>query len=157
MKYFSSPAGFTLIELLIVFSIVAVISAVSIVSYSAFSKNQTFEATVSDVVNMLNTAKSRALTQVKPGICEGQTLRGYQVQISQPDMYQLFVICDTTSYPQTVKKKLPAGNTFVQNANQTVFFTVYTGVVQKPGDIVIQNNSKSKKISVTGTGIISVK
>ena len=70
--------GFTLVELLVAIAASVIVSTIGMASYLSYSHTQTLNSAALDVVNMLETARGRALTQVKPEGCSG-TLEGYTV------------------------------------------------------------------------------
>ena len=78
MKFKHVEKGFTLIELMVVFSILAVLSTIGVAAFVSFSRTQTLNAAASDIKSMLNLAKSRAYSQVKPSVtpCNTSQLDG---------------------------------------------------------------------------------
>lgn len=70
-------SGFTLIEIIIVFSVLAIISVTGIAAFLNYSRSQTLSTATAEVVTMLNTAKSRAMSQkiINP-TNESQTMCG---------------------------------------------------------------------------------
>ncbi len=78
-------AGFTFIELIVVFSVIAILSSVGIASFVSYSRTQQLNSSSSELVTLINLAKSRSASQIKPnniGICSNNaTLEGYEVRI----------------------------------------------------------------------------
>jgi type II secretory pathway pseudopilin PulG len=149
--------GFTLIELIFVFSIIALLTISGIAAFTGFNKTQVFQAAVDDVGAMLNTAKSRSLSQLKPDQCLTSTLQGYQVLITIPSGdYELDVVCGGNTY-MIEKKKLPSGVTFVNGSVKQTVFAVSSGTVSSPGTITINGNNSNKMITIDATGNISVR
>jgi len=148
--------GFTLIELIFVFSIIALLTISSIASFTAFNKAQVLQGAATDVGTMFNTAKSRALSQVKPTSCGTQTLLGYRVTITiATAQYQLSVVCGTNTYIVETKT-LPSGVTFVAGSATQVTFSVSDGTVLTPGTVTINGNGSTKTITISKTGNISL-
>jgi len=148
--------GFTLIELVFVFSIIALLTISSIASFTAFNKAQVFQGAVTDVGTMFNTAKSRAISQVKPTACGTQTLRGYRVTITiATSQYQLAVVCGTNTYVIETKR-LPSGVTFVSGSVTQTTFGVYDAIVTTPGTVTMNGNGSNKTITISKTGNISL-
>jgi prepilin-type N-terminal cleavage/methylation domain-containing protein len=154
---FSTQLGFTLVELLVVISLMSILMLTSIVTFSSFTRTQSFQTSVSDVVSLLNKAKSRSLNQVKPVDCATDSLKGYQVSFTLSDSsYKLEVACgDTTHLLET--KKLSPQITFADTSSPSVFFNVATGVVDVPKEVVITGFDKNKTINIDGVGNISVR
>lgn len=149
-------AGFTLIELIVVFSVMAILASISIVSFSTYNNSQTFQNAVSDVQTLLLTAKSRTLSQVKTSQCANQGLNGYQVSLTAPgSAYELDVICDGQSYPID-KKSLPPQTTFASGSISQIVFSIPQGTVANTGNIVIHGFGLVKTISIDALGNITV-
>lgn len=136
--------GFTTIELLIVFSIIAILSMVGIAAFVNYSRTQALNTATSELVTLLNTARSRAQSQVKPSVCSTQELNGYEVRLCGIDSsecinssgynYELDVKCGGN--PHLVEgKKLPANITFSDvvyppsSGKPSYLFTVLNGGV----------------------------
>lgn len=96
--------GFTLIELIIVLSVIAILSLIGIASFVSFGKRQVVQNAQLDLVNMLQVAKLRTLSQVKPAdTCTG-IFKGYSVEIVAQDTYQLSVLCGEIKTPVMTKQ-----------------------------------------------------
>lgn len=148
----SNPKGFTLIELLVVFSLIGILTAVGIASFSNFSNNQSVQNASADVLNMLTTAQSRAVSQSKPSQCGTNALRGYRVTFAAPT-YTLSVLCGTSTY--VVKSQdLPNGVTFATGSTSTFTFAVLNGTAN-PGTVTVSGYGKNEVISVSAAGTIS--
>jgi prepilin-type N-terminal cleavage/methylation domain-containing protein len=154
MKLDTYNKGFTVIELLVVFSIMAILAVISIASFSPFNDTQASNVAVSDVVNTINTAKSNAISQVKPTQCQSQTLKGYEVVISLPNQYEFDVLCDNSIYLIGTKMNLPKNVTFTNKP--IIMFNVSTGTVVQPATINLTGNGINKQIIINATGIISI-
>ena len=148
--------GFTLIELLVVIAIMAVLTSLGIASYSTYNNAQVLQTTAADVVNLLNTAKSQSISQVKPSSCASSSLSGYKVDIdSVQQQYTLSAVCtDQTVFVTT--EPLPNQVNFDSSSIPTIFFAISTGTVSSAGTIIISGYGKTKTITVSTTGNISV-
>lgn len=157
--------GFTMIELIVVFSVMAVLSTVGIASFVDYSRSQALQQATNDLVNVLNTAKSRAISQIKPSVaaCNTGTLTGYRVIINDPSInkYTLYAVCSgslvsplTTSLPTNVSFNSAAGSPPTTATN--IYFSVLTGGVSGSGDIVLSSFSKTKTVNISPVGGISV-
>ena len=111
--------GFTLIELLVVFGISSVILGISVNSFGSYNSSQKFRNAVSDVINELNSARSKAISQVKPSECS-TSLDGYEVKITTSSSnYEQSALCGGLPYA-TKPKKLPTGVSFVNGSAPSV-------------------------------------
>ena len=155
-KEIYEQSGFTLIELVVVFTIIGIMTALGIASFSSFNGSQSVQVGASDVSNMISTAKSRSISQVKPPQCVGKTLNGYQVNVTAlGPAYTLSVICGGTTYVIDTKD-LPFQVTFANGSTASVLFAVSTGSVSAPATITVSGYGRTKVISVSTTGNISV-
>jgi len=117
--------GFTLVELLTVVSLMAIVGIISIAGFSSYNQSQAIQTSAENVVTMLNLARSRAQSQIKPVGCIG-TLQGYRVQVTTPRSYSLYVICDSNSTPISQQGKvLPSNLEF--SFGISIFFPVIKG------------------------------
>ena len=118
--------GFTLIELLIAISLMAIVGIISIAGFSSYNQSQVIQTSAESVATMLNLARSRAQSQIKPVGCVG-TLQGYRVRVTTPRSYSLYVICfDSGSTPISQQGKvLPSNLEF--SFGISIFFPVIEG------------------------------
>ncbi|HSW96776.1 MAG TPA: prepilin-type N-terminal cleavage/methylation domain-containing protein [Candidatus Saccharimonadales bacterium] len=156
--------GFTVVELLIVISIMAVLSVVSIASFSTFNNSQQLNTAALNVKNMMQYAKSQALSQINT-CTAGQTLVGYKLLAccqggSCPvclsnNSYEVDVVCSGGS--TFVKgENFPNGVTF-DTSNSTSYsflFNTLSGTVTGTGNLILKQSNVTKKISVSSTGVI---
>ncbi len=167
MKHVSRHVrGFTLIELLVVFSIVAIISTVTLASFSDFNKASAIKQTGAQLASFLNDAKSRSLSQVKPSSCSG-SLGGYVVDIcitagagcTTADSYKMSVVCSgvKTDLVPPVVKKLPSNMHFSSTGTTSTSyrFNVLTGGVTGAGSVAISGNGSTVTLLVSSVGSIS--
>ncbi len=148
--------GFTLIELIVVFSIIALLTSVGIASYSSYNQSQSFQTSVAEVVSVINLAKSRSLTQVKPPQCGVQVLRGYQVSFTAGgSAYTLNVLCGTNTYVLS-NKNLASQVTFAAGSVPSIVFAVSTAIVPSPGTVTITGYGNTKRITSDTSGNISI-
>jgi prepilin-type N-terminal cleavage/methylation domain-containing protein len=146
--------GFTLLEMLIVFGLMAVLSAIGFASYSSFNGSQSVQSGASDVSNLMNTAKSRSISQVKPTQCAGKSLSGYQVQVTvSGGTYMLNVLCGGSTY-LIETRKLPTNVTFAAGSTPFVTFMNSSGTPTALSTMTVSGNGKTKVITVSSTGTI---
>lgn len=149
--------GFTLIELIVVFSAISILSTIGIASFVNYSRSQALQTSATDLVNTLNLAKSRALSQVKPSQCTSQdALSGYQVNVLNNSTYNISVICGGTHTVATIT--LPTNITFdlAQTTANSVFFPIISSGVQGTGAIDMTAYGQSRCIVVNPGGTIQL-
>ena len=158
----TTERGFTLIELMVVLSVTAVLGTLGIAGFTTYNQVQILQSATSEVVSVLNLAKSRAQSQIKPSnLCSSSgSLEGYKVEILAPKNYTLYLRCNvsessTKDEPVDEEAKvLPSDLNF--GSNVSFFFPVQTGGVQTSGQIVISGFGRSKTIIVNSLGGVSV-
>lgn len=161
--------GFTLIELVVVATVIVILSTISIAAFANFDKSQTIHAATTRVTTMLQKAKSRAQSQVKPpiGTCVTNTLESYEVQIcglsgsdcSTPNTFRLMVRCGGTAN-EVETDTLPQTTSFTAGSAKSVLFRLFTGGVDgaiTPKTIIITSGvNQTQTITITSVGSISV-
>lgn len=157
---FSIQKGFTLIELMIVLSITAVLGTMGAAGFLTYNKIQVLQSSASNIVTMLNLAKSRAQSQVKLGpSCGSESqIQGYSVDLIDSKSYKLVSHCsggsndlNKTILPQNVNFKSP------DTSPTSFFFPVQTGGVETSGKIVISDSDgKTRTIIVNSLGGVSI-
>lgn len=146
--------GFTFIELIVVFSIVAILSTIGIASFLDYSRSQSLQGATNDLTTVLQLARSRSLSQVKPAQCVNEELKGFKVSLSFSDQsYQLDAICSAGSY-KILQNFLPQNISFdnIKTTSTSFFFPVITGGVTGQGTVVITGYNIEKTIIVSSTG-----
>lgn len=148
--------GFTLIELMVVLSVTAVLGTLGIAGFVIYNQVQVLQSATSDVVTVLNLAKSRAQSQIKPSGCIGG-LNGYKVVITTPRTYTLYARCSISLDVKIEEqnKLLPASLSF--ELSKSFFFPIQTGGVEEDGQIVILGYGREKTITINSFGGVSVK
>lgn len=151
--------GFTLIELIVVFTVIAILSAIGVVSYVSYSRSQTLNQAANDLVSTLNSAKSLSSSQLKQYTQNGQTktcnnfetLSGYGVQINtSQEYYALYLDCSSTGVQTSTAwqvKLLPSSGIAFDTSDTNitdVFFPLLTGSIVTKGSgltnqIVLKN------------------
>lgn len=165
--------GFTFIELIVVFSVIVILSSIGIASFVSYSRNQQLNSSVSDLVTVINLAKSRSSSQVKPDICsDSEMLEGYEVRIcglagsscisSFPIGsygYELDVKCSSKGFPVPISnyaKQLPQSISFSGATTSTsLFFPILLGGVKGKGEIVFTGYGQTKTITIDSLGNIT--
>ena len=178
-----SQKGFTLIELIVVFTVLAILSTIGVISFVSYSRAQVLNQATNDLVQALNTAKSLSASQLKTVNKNGktlecldyQTLNGYGVQINASDTsheyYALYISCtgNGVNAPETTdplwQTPLPQNVSFdttdtVATNIADVFFPVLSGGTTTKGNdnadsIVLTSYGSTRTIRIIN-GYISV-
>lgn len=162
--------GFTLVELIIVISVLAVLSVVGIAAFASYSRAQTLNAAAGDLAVMINLAKSRAYSQVKPNnaSCTGNPIEGYEVKVCNPlctgtsagTSFALYVKCGASSTPVSTANFSGSNLTFSSTSTPAVysfFFPVLKGGVSAGGIIKITNSfTEFRTVTVDSSGNIRI-
>lgn len=159
MTILNSKRGFTLIELMIVLSIMAVLGTVGVAGFRNYSQIQVLQSSVNEFTTALNTARSRALSQVKPAICaSSSTLDGYGVKVLA-NSYRIFVRCSESDKANDSigKEIILSKNISFADAdnNKIFFFPTLTGGVSTPEQVTISGYGKGKIVSINSLGGIA--
>ncbi len=168
-----SQRAFTLIELLWSVAVGAILSTIGVAAFLDYSRSQTLVTATTDIASMLQVARSRAQSQVKPtvGACVSAPLDGYKVlicglagSVCSPGNadYELVAVCGGTNvFPAVSSKTLPAKPNISFNQSGTtireVLFRVLSGGVDGSGTIKIEGyNNTCKVISIDSVSKITV-
>ncbi|OGH23431.1 MAG: hypothetical protein A2698_00305 [Candidatus Levybacteria bacterium RIFCSPHIGHO2_01_FULL_42_15] len=166
-----SGAGFTLVEIIFSITVIAILSVIGIAGFAQYGRVQSLNTSALELIAMMNTAKSRALSQKKPASCASAPLfaplEGYQVVLTSSREYKLESKCGAVVVIQNavLKPDVAFGTTetFGVDTVRTFFFSVLTGGVldSRPNtDIVLKNTSDTnlvKRVIVDNTGKISIR
>lgn len=163
-KPFAISAGFTLIEIIIAISLLAILLTGGVASFISYNQAQSLNTAALDVFTMLNKAKSRTQSQVKPDICinQSRSLDGYSVVISPlTKTYTLNAVC-TERDVLIESKALPDNISFnTRETTKTQFlFQVISGSIlgggKGAGTVAIDGYGQTKAINVDELGNISI-
>lgn len=156
--------GFTMIELIVVFSVMGVLSTIGLASFVSYSRSQVLQQATNDFTTFINSAKTRAASQVKPSTqCTSLSiLQSYSVTINiVARTYSLNVTCSgnstvlqTTTLPQNVSFNSATASPPTTTTN--IIFPVLTGGVNGSGNVVISSYSLIKTVTVSPVGGILV-
>ena len=161
--------GFTLIELVVAFSIMAVLSTVGVVSFVNYSRTQTLNQAVNDLVTALGNAKSMSVAQSTTSSIKsislkcsgGKSFGGYGITTTTattPDSYNLYIMCSGTEV-SSVSVFLPKNVSFDSSSTTSdVFFPILIGGVVGDGAISLKDsfNSPLKTINIDPGGNIQI-
>ncbi len=158
MKNSVISRGFTIVELLLVTLLMIAIGTISVIGYTQFNNTQQLQNTAYDVVLLLQKAKSRAQTQVKPSSvnsCNTNPLSAYEVRIDSVNRkYDLYIICGSSgTWIET--KNLPSSITSISSTQPAYTFTILSGAVN-PGSVQLNSSTGSKTIVIDANGNIRI-
>lgn len=146
--------GFTLIELLVVFAVLGILTVMGISAYSVYNSSQSLQVGSADVLNILTTAKSRAIAQVKPAECGTNSLGGYIVTVTRSGAdYSLQVRCGGNTYT-LLNRQLPPNVTFSSSSATSITFNALTGVPAAAGAVGVTAGGKTRTLTIQSTGNI---
>lgn len=148
--------GFTLIELAVVISILAILTTVGLAAFVSYSRTQTIASAASDLSTILNLAKSRSFSQVKPEQCVNQSLDGYKVLIFlSSNSYEMDAVCSGNVY-KIKSVNLPQNVVFSSDATTSTsfFFPVISGGVLGSGSVVLSGFGQTRTITVDLVGTV---
>jgi len=154
---FSISKGFTLVELIVVFSVVAIITSAGLASFAAYGNQQSLQIAGADVLSFLQTARSRAISQIKPSSCAAATLDSYDVTFTVPGSdYALNAVCDGAEFPIGTKT-LPSKLQFKSGSDTKISFQVLDGTANNSTVTIINRSGGiSKVITVDNIGNIKI-
>lgn len=163
-KLIFNSSGFTMIELIVVFSIMAVLSTFGIASFVSYSRTQVLQQATNDLVNVLNTAKTRSASQIKPSspCLATSILQGYSLTVNiAARTYSLNIICSgtttalsTTTLPTNVFFNSISGTPPTTTTN--IIFPILTGGTTGSGNIVLSSFGQTKTVVTSSVGGVSV-
>lgn len=138
----SKSSGFTLIEVLVTVSILAIITVLSVPNLKKFSQDQILADTSSNLLRMLERARSSSVAKIK---CQEKASTGWRVTFSSTD-YSLKATCqDISAYP------LPSETTetfIIENySDKGISITTDSGCASGKPDVIFSDNSISFKCS----------
>ncbi len=159
--------GFTLIELVVASALLVTVSVVGVAAYRSYADAQVLQNIAYDVSLMLQKAKSRAQTQVKPAnivSCQTNSLNGFEVKFcDRPSSscanpvtgrYELHIVCGGVR-TSVEGRNVPSNVSFVNPTSPTFYFRVIHGTVN-PGSVTLSSGGKQKIIQVSGLGDITI-
>jgi prepilin-type N-terminal cleavage/methylation domain-containing protein len=146
----NSSGGFTLIELIVVITVIGILSTVGVASFVEYSRTQIVRTAVAEYVTILNTARSRTFSQVKPSACTDKIMDGYTVTVTSESTYEFRAECGDAN-PLVELKTLPPTLTFSEPF-PSYFFHLLTGGVTGFGNTTISGYGRSEVITVTAAG-----
>lgn len=159
MKFFQK--GFTLIELLLIISVVGTLSAMGVGTYGEYANTRRVSVAADEVVSILNFAKSRAISQVKPVSCAASELDGYRV-VTCPsgctptdNPYRLEAYCGGNGVQVGQTYHLPTNVAFGTATRQTFLFRTLSGAAETSSNINVVSGGKTKTVSVGHGGLIA--
>lgn len=149
--------GVSLMEMLIVISLIGLISAIVVPSFSDFRKNQVLRNTTEDIVSLLNEARSSTLAS------KNFNTYGVHFDTDRAVLFTGASFTDQSSnkqidFDQSVNIPVDGGINLEGGGNNVIFKRM-TGETSEYGTITIQqinNPSHQKIISISLIGVVTV-
>lgn len=155
-KYLSK--GFTLIELLVALSLISVLSAIGIATYTNFNRIQLLNSATKKVVQDLRYAQSMAENNQKPDGCDdNNTLKSYSFEIVPPTSYKITAQCSTAEYE--IKSETIPLNLEMAGFSSVEFKILRQGIVFIPPTtktLTVTGFTVTKTITVGNAGNIFI-
>lgn len=151
-----SPAtGFTLIELLVVITLVGILSAISIPSFSSFTNTQRLSQAAKQVKNDLRSAQNRAINGITDSA--GNKVWGIQFAAQSYTIYtcnsldttQSPCVCDTPT--DNITKTLPDGFVIDVSATSLFVFDEINGEICDSSGLLGAGTSNLVGLSLDGS------
>ncbi|EKD65261.1 MAG: hypothetical protein ACD_50C00146G0003 [uncultured bacterium] len=161
--------GFTLIELIVVISVISILATIGIVSFVNYDRTQQLSGSVSNVVNLLNQAKSNSLSQVKPKASCSQpaVLDGYEVEVDGSNSkLTLSARCssgDGTDLTEemitsiTLPTNIKISSVIASDGTETFFYPLFSKTVNGGSICLLGYGLDEKLITLSNLGIVTVK
>lgn len=166
---FLGSKGFTLIELVIVFSVITILSLFGLASFVNYSRVQAITNDANNIVNLINTAKANAVSQVKPSSCSGaDVLHGYIVEFNKPIKgvsnkgYTINVLCSKVQTTYLATNSLSSSvifDTSASDALKSISFFVLTGgikLIDKNDNQLTGDAQLKGTITIKGYGLTRI-
>lgn len=159
--------GFTIIEILVVFSLVAFLSGIGIISFVTYSRSQELSQSASNIKLFVQEAKFNALSSVKSVNsgentsidCGTESLTGYSVEIFQAAKeLRMFMLCANASSQLVKTFKLPENLSFTASTtcSEVQFEVVSANPTGLPCDIQFVGYGSQKTVAVDRIGNVSI-
>lgn len=155
MRKIHTSYGFTLIEIMVVIAFIGILTSLGIAAYSSYNSSQEVQSSASNFESMLNTAKSRSLTQVIPSSCATNPVTGYEVDVVVgAQQYTLSVDCGTKQVMTT--NNLPPNVVFGNGSTASTFFTISSGTLAAQSTVIITGYGQTRTITINTLGTSSI-
>lgn len=172
--YTSSSKGFTFIELIVVIAVTAVLGTMGFASLASYNQTQQVVTTTQDIKTLLQQARSKAISQVKPAACptdlsnpsNNSALQGYEVDfcvgtlLGRPSAckasndYEVNALCDNGVGYIAVASKQYSSKLTITSTYRSYFFPVISAGVSNSGTVTVSGYGKSQQITISPLGVI---
>ena len=147
--------GFTLIEILVALALLAIVSAITMASFSNLNKTNALDSSVANIVSILDEARSKTLAS--------QNSEQYGVHLEQNQVISFignsYNSGDSDNVVFTINKLVEISDISLTSGGNDIIFDRLTGQVDQNGSLVVRlksDNAVSTTVTVFGTGIIEV-
>lgn len=151
--------GLTLIEIIVSVSIIGILTAVGIASYTTFQETQTLKINAQNLINNLRTYQARAMAGEKASLCGSDDFYGYKI-VFHSTSYEAYVTCsdtgDVSSSKKTHSLSSPVTLTSPSDGSHLIFKAMSGGIEAslEPLPINLCAYDKLYEITVSKTGEI---
>jgi Tfp pilus assembly protein FimT len=149
--------GNSLIEIVIAMAIITIILVITVPRINDFRTHQTLKNTASEVVNLLNEAKTSTL------FSKNSTVYGVHFETSRMVLFTGTTFSDSAVTNKVITfdslVTLPSGNIVLNGNGVDIVFDRLTGNTSNHGTITLElagNSSLQKIITVSTLGVISL-
>lgn len=149
--------GNSLIEIVIAMAIITIILVITVPRLNEFRTHQTLKNTASEVVNLLNEAKTSTL------FSKNSTVYGVHFETNRMVFFTGATFDDSAATNKVITfdplVTLPSGNIVLNGSGVDVVFDRLTGNTSNHGTITLElasNSSKQKIITISALGVISL-
>ncbi|OHA84332.1 MAG: hypothetical protein A2937_01170 [Candidatus Yonathbacteria bacterium RIFCSPLOWO2_01_FULL_47_33b] len=153
MRHASFQKGFTILELLMVISIIAVLAAIIMLSFTSFRNSSALQTTSENTISILNKARSNTI-----GSKDGYQY-GVHFGTNDATLFRgaTFVVGDSSNEIYALDVAVQVSATSFTGGGSEVLFQKFTGKTDQYGTITLQVSSdptKTVTISIEETGVV---
>ncbi len=143
--------GFTLMELVVGISILIIIMAFAVFSFSGIKNSQALKNSAQDTVSSINKARAESFASVSSS-AYGVHFQSDKVVVFKGTAYSV-----GNSSNETVNILSPAtiSSISLSGGGSDVYFNRLTGVPSKTGTVVVTAGTKTKTITISALGGVS--
>lgn len=151
MKTPSRIQGFTLVEMLVAVAILVIITTLSIEPFKNFRKNQALDKSATQVVSLLQKARSQTLAQ------RNSSAYGVRFLADQAIMYQNTYATSTLNTAVIIDPYVEISSVNLTGGALQILFVKFTGEVNATGTVTLRLKdevTRTKTVTIHSTGIV---